>query len=57
MKFRDALISNIRFFYPNSLTHNEVQPQESVSFKFASIEWEHVIARTSAYMLLQNVAY
>ncbi|PKX83510.1 type VI secretion system protein [Pectobacterium peruviense] len=57
MKLRDALISNIRFFYPNSLTHNEVQPQESVSFKFASIEWEHVIARTSAYMLWQNVAY
>ncbi|MEH0873173.1 hypothetical protein QM999_00235 [Pectobacterium cacticida] len=38
MKLRDALISNIRFFYPNSQTHNEVQPQESVSFKFASIE-------------------
>ncbi|MGK4330765.1 Hcp family type VI secretion system effector [Lonsdalea quercina] len=57
MRLKDAIINNIRFFYPNSLTHNEIQPQESVSFKFASIEWEHVIARTSAYMVWQNINY
>ena len=57
MRLKDAIINNIRFSYPNSLTHNEIQSQESVSFKFDSIEWEHVIARTSAYMVWQNINY
>lgn len=54
---RDAVINNIRFIYPNSLTHNELQPYEDVSFKFSSIEWEHVVARTSSYMLWHEVMY
>ncbi|TKY84150.1 Hcp family type VI secretion system effector [Pectobacterium polonicum] len=54
---RDAVINDIRFFAPNSLTHNELQPQENISFKFASIEWEHVVARTSSYILWKDVEY
>lgn len=57
MSLKDAIINNIRFFYPNSLNHNEINSRESVSFKFASIEWEHVIARTSEYMVWQNINY
>ncbi|MBN3081537.1 Hcp family type VI secretion system effector [Pectobacterium polaris] len=57
MVLRDAIITGIQFHYPNSLTHNEVQPHESVSFKFASIEWEHVVARTSSYILWEAVKY
>ncbi|KHS88053.1 Hcp [Pectobacterium brasiliense] len=57
MVLRDAVIAGIQFHYPNSLTHNEVQPHESISFKFASIEWEHVVARTSSYILWETVKY
>ncbi|ADM97135.1 MULTISPECIES: Hcp family type VI secretion system effector [Dickeya] len=57
VKLNDAIITDLRFFYPNSLTHNEMQPQENISFKFASIEWEHVVARTSSYILWNNVEY
>lgn len=57
MVLRDAIINDIQFFYPNSLTHNETQPQESISFKFASIEWEHVVARTSSFLLWTDSAY
>lgn len=54
---RDAVINDIRFLYPNSLTHDELQPHETVSFKFASIEFEHVIARTSSYLLWNETVY
>ncbi|QRN37382.1 Hcp family type VI secretion system effector [Pectobacterium carotovorum] len=57
MVLRDAVINDIQFFYPNSLTHNETQPQESISFKFASIEWEHVVARTSSFLLWTDSTY
>lgn len=49
-----GIISGINAVYPNSLTHNDLQPSESVSFKFNTIEWEHVAARTSSYLFWQD---
>ncbi|MBN3115693.1 Hcp family type VI secretion system effector [Pectobacterium brasiliense] len=57
ISLKDAIINDIRFFYPNSLTHNETQPQESISFKFATITLEHVTARTSSYLLWNEAIY
>lgn len=49
IKLGKASIINLSCFYPNSLTHNDYQPQESVSFKYESITWEHVMGGTSSY--------
>ncbi|MTD28939.1 Hcp family type VI secretion system effector [Erwinia sorbitola] len=57
VNLKDATLCDIRFFYPNSLTHNEVQPQESVSFKYKSVTWEHVLAGTSAYSFWDDRVY
>lgn len=51
IKLTDASIVNISCFYPNSITHNEVQPEESLSIRFKSITWEHVTAGTSSYSI------
>lgn len=55
IKLTDAMISEIHSYYPNSLTHNEIQPQESISFKYKTITWEHIKAGTSAYCIWENV--
>ncbi|AVT60649.1 MULTISPECIES: Hcp family type VI secretion system effector [Pectobacterium] len=57
ISLKDAIVNDIRYFYPNSLTDNDGQPQENVSFKFSSITLEHVIARTSSYMLWSDSIY
>lgn len=51
MVLNDAIVSHINFFYPNALANKDTQPYEAVSFKFASIEWEHITARTASYLL------
>lgn len=51
IKLTEASIVNVNCFYPNSVTHNQVQPEESVSIRFKSVTWEHVIAGTSAYSI------
>ncbi|PXB01878.1 Hcp family type VI secretion system effector [Pectobacterium carotovorum] len=57
ISLKDVIINDIRYFYPHSLTDNDGQPQENVSFKFSSITLEHVIARTSSYMLWSDSIY
>ncbi|ULS44462.1 Hcp family type VI secretion system effector [Pectobacterium carotovorum] len=57
ISLKDAIVNDIRYFYPNSLTDNDGQSQENVSFKFSSITLEHVIARTSSYMLWSDSIY
>ncbi|GKW33746.1 hypothetical protein PEC730217_25260 [Pectobacterium carotovorum subsp. carotovorum] len=57
ISLKDAIVNDIRYFYPHSLTDNDGQPQENVSFKFSSITLEHVIARTSSYMLWSDSIY
>ncbi len=54
LKLFKAHINNFRFYYPNSLTHNDSQPQESVSFSYGSVSWEHITAGTSAWSLWEE---
>ncbi|MDE8755828.1 Hcp family type VI secretion system effector [Pectobacterium polaris] len=57
LRLRSAVITDLRFFFPNSMTHNGMQPQESVSLKYATIEWEHIAARTSSCLFWQESSY
>ncbi|BES84868.1 hypothetical protein PEC302107_09770 [Pectobacterium araliae] len=38
LRLKSAIITDLRFFFPNSMTHNGMQPQESASLKYATIE-------------------
>lgn len=51
IKLTEASIVNIHCFYPNSITQNQAQPEESLSIRFKSITWEHVKAGTSTYSI------
>lgn len=54
IKLTNASIKNISIHYPNSLTHNDRQPYESISIAYESITWQHKIAGTSGYCI-QNI--
>lgn len=47
----NARISDINFSIAHVVIDSEAQPQESISFIYESINWEHCIAGTSAYSL------
>lgn len=49
-----ARVVEINYLYPSSLTHNDLQPQESISFKFATMTFEHITANTSAWVSWQG---
>lgn len=51
VKLTGATLSQMRFFYPNSLTHNDVQPQESIAIRYETITWEHISSGTSGWSL------
>ncbi|HCD1093998.1 TPA: Hcp family type VI secretion system effector [Proteus mirabilis] len=51
IKLTEASITNLNCFYPNSVTHNDSQPEESLSIRFKSVVWEHVTAGTSSYSI------
>ncbi|MBC8954920.1 Hcp family type VI secretion system effector [Xenorhabdus sp. PB62.4] len=57
VKLTEASLVNINFFCPNSVTHNDAQPEESLSIKFKSITWEHVTAGTSSYSIWDERVY
>lgn len=57
MKLTKATISDSKLFCPNSVSHNDAQSHESISFKYESITWEHVTARTSAYSIWEDRVY
>ncbi|MCG3472366.1 Hcp family type VI secretion system effector [Xenorhabdus bovienii] len=57
IKVTNATISNIDIICPNSLTHNEAQPLECVSFKYKSITWQHYLAGTSGYSIWDDRVY
>ncbi|CDH04916.1 conserved hypothetical protein [Xenorhabdus bovienii str. oregonense] len=57
VKLTEASLVNISFFCPNSITHNDAQPEESLSIKFKSITWEHVTAGTSSYSIWDERVY
>lgn len=51
IKLTEASITNLNCFYPNSVTHNDSQPEESLSIRYKSVVWEHVTAGTSSYSI------
>ncbi|WP_024913645.1 Hcp family type VI secretion system effector, partial [Chania multitudinisentens] len=57
IKLTNVTITDINIFYPNSLTHNESQPQESLSLKYENIAWQHHIAGTSGYSIWDDRVY
>ncbi|MDE1496953.1 Hcp family type VI secretion system effector [Xenorhabdus bovienii] len=57
VKLTEASLVNLNFFCPNSITHNDAQPEESLSIKFKSITWEHVTAGTSSYSIWDERVY
>ncbi|MBS9425717.1 Hcp family type VI secretion system effector [Photorhabdus caribbeanensis] len=57
IKLTGAYICGLNGFYPNSSTHNECQPQESLSLMYKSITWEHIMSGTSAYSIWEDNVY
>lgn len=53
----DASISDISASHPHSITHNGAQPQETISLKYKSISWGHIIAGTSGYSIWDDRVY
>lgn len=51
VKLINARIASINSSVPHTITDCGGQPEESVSFTYESINWEHCIAGTSAYSL------
>lgn len=49
IKLTKVRIKEINYVFPNSLSHNDLQPQEIVSLSFATITMEHITANTSAW--------
>ncbi len=54
IKLIKATIADISLVSPNSVTHNDAQPIESISLKYESITWEHVSSGTSGYSLWED---
>ncbi len=57
LKLTNARISDINFSIAHVVIDSDMQPQESISFIYESIIWEHCIAGTSAYSLWNERIY
>ncbi|QLR76043.1 Hcp family type VI secretion system effector [Citrobacter freundii] len=57
LELKKARISDINFSIAHVIIDSEAQPQESISFIYESINWEHCIAGTSAYSLWNERVY
>lgn len=51
LKLANARLSNIGLTVPHTINDSPGQAEESVSFTYESINWEHSVAGTSAYSL------
>ncbi|ECD9611691.1 Hcp family type VI secretion system effector [Salmonella enterica subsp. salamae] len=51
IKLTNARITDIQLGIAHAVNDSDAQPEESVSFIYESISWEHCIAGTSAYSL------
>ena len=51
IKLTKATLVDLQSFYPNSVTHNDSQPEESLSILFESITWTHTVSGTSSYAI------
>jgi type VI secretion system Hcp family effector len=57
VKVTGATISDLASVHPHSITHTGSQPEETISFKYQSITWEHKIAGTSGYSIWDERVY
>lgn len=57
IKLTGAGIVSLNCFYLNSVTHNDSQPEESLSIRFKSVTWEHVMAGTSSYSIWDDRSF
>ncbi|WP_445497267.1 Hcp family type VI secretion system effector [Photorhabdus sp. SF281] len=57
LKLIKAKILEHSVLHPNSLEHNNLQPQETLSLIYKSITWSHVIAGTSGYSIWEDTVY
>ncbi len=57
LKFNKATLTEMTSFYPNALTHNGSQAQETLSLKYQSIMWYHRIAGTSGFSVWEDRVY
>ncbi|CAQ83558.1 conserved hypothetical protein [Photorhabdus asymbiotica] len=55
LKLIGVQILEYSVIHPNSLDHNDQQPQETLSLKYKSITWNHVIAGTSGYSIWEDL--
>ena len=51
IKLTNARIADIQFNVAHAVTDSGGQPEETLSFTYETISWEHCIAGTSAYSL------
>jgi type VI secretion system Hcp family effector len=49
IKLMRARIVDLHAVHPHSLTHNDMQPEEIVTFRFATITVSHLVANTSGW--------
>ncbi|WP_318366254.1 Hcp family type VI secretion system effector [Enterobacter sp.] len=54
VKLVNARIASIKHIVPHTITNNQGQPEETVSFTYESITQEHCVAGTSAYSLWEE---
>lgn len=54
IKLTKASVINISNNHPSSLSHNDMQPYETVSFRYESIIYQHITANTSGYSIKEN---
>ncbi|EDT6764295.1 Hcp family type VI secretion system effector [Salmonella enterica subsp. enterica] len=54
LKLTNARIAKIDLIVPHVISSGAGQPEESVSFTYESINWEHCIAGTSTYSLWEE---
>lgn len=54
VKLINARISKIDLIIPHTISDSSGQPEESISFTYESINWEHCVAGTSAYSLWEE---
>ncbi|MDR0219626.1 MAG: Hcp family type VI secretion system effector [Enterobacteriaceae bacterium] len=57
VKLQKATIERFNVCYPHSINHNEHQPEEMISIKYASITWQHHVAGTSGYSFWEDRVY
>lgn len=57
LKLTDARICDIGITVPHTVNDSKGLPEESISFVYEAISWEHCIAGTSAYSLWMDRVY